>query len=282
MDSISPSQARSGSPIAVSPARPSHVLLLGRVFTALLATAGTTSVLSTLSFIVYLALPTASGQPRTHFTLFYGIGIGGLAVAEACQILGVVILIAQWVSRNNVEKKPRELAVLLFSLIPYMVLVIFLITLFVYLRDRRQDRSSERTQEAAQELKERVVDTLIDAGANTSNSLAGSPTSAARASAGRISTRPSLHEAVRRVVGPSTSKNISDSTRGLMAFTAVALVISAVATAGVVLPAKGLAPSNQVGRRHCLLLQVIGLLSTPIALLLVQDFFAVVRPTSPG
>jgi hypothetical protein len=204
----------------------------------LLVIAAITSVVSTLAFVGYLLLPTlAGGQPRTHFTALYAVGISGLIVAEVCQLLGVVTLLAQWASRINVEKKPKELAVLLVSLIPYMVVIIFLITLVVYLRARRHDRASERTREAAQELKEQVVDTLIDAGANTTNTAAGSPTAAPSGRAPHLApARSTLHDAVRQVVGPATGQSISRLPSGLLAFTAAALLLSTAATAGVVVP----------------------------------------------
>jgi hypothetical protein len=210
----------------------------------LLMLAAATSVLSTMSFIGYLVIPAVTTQSRTHYTFLYGTGITGLVIAEVCQILGVVLLIVQWLSRSTARKSPRELVVLLASLIPYMVAVICLITLIVYLRARRQDPTSERTQEAAQELKEQAVDTFIDAAANAASSAAGTPVAA------HPSSRHTMQDAVSRVVGPSTGKSISDSTHVLVAFTAIALVASAVTTAGVVVPAKGLAPLQAAPVAH--------------------------------
>jgi hypothetical protein len=255
MDSPSPSPAPAASPVPVSPAPPQRTWPLGRIFSVLLLIATVTSVLSTLAFIGYLALPAFSGQPRSHFTLLYGAGIAGLTIAEACQILGVVTLLVRWISPENVEKKWKELAVLIISLIPYMVAIIFLITLVVYLRARRQNPTSEQAAEAAEDLKDQTVNTFIDAAANKSNAMAASPTTpAARPSVARLSARPSMRDAVSQVVGPSTGRNVSDSAQGLLGFTAAALVISAIATAGVVLPAKGLAPLQpsqaSVSSRH--------------------------------
>jgi hypothetical protein len=210
----------------------------------LLMLAAATSVLSTIAFIGYLVIPAVTTQSRTHYTFLYGAGITGLVIAEVCQILGVVLLIVQWLSRSTIRKSPRELLILLASLIPYMVAVICLITLIVYLRARRRDPASERTQEAAQELKEQAADTYIDAGANAASSAAGTPVSA------HPSSRHTMQDAVRRVVGPSTGKSISDSTHVLVAFTAVALIASAATTAGVVVPAHGLAPLQAAPVAH--------------------------------
>lgn len=235
MNSPSPLPASRG-PQVTAVTRPASAPALGRLFSVLLMLAAATSVLSTIAFIGYLVIPAVTTQSRTHYTLLYETGITGLVIAEVCQILGVVLLIVQWLSRSTIRKSPRELLVLLVSLIPYMVAVICLITLIVYLRARRHDPTSERTQEAAQELKEQAADTFIDAGANVASSAAGTPVSAPPSS------RHTMQDAVRRVVGPSTGKSISDSTHVLVAFTAVALIASAVTTVGVVVPAKGLAP----------------------------------------
>jgi hypothetical protein len=235
MDSIAPHPASQGPQVNVA-TRPAKAPALGGLFSALLMLAAATSVLSTIAFIVYLVLPVFTRQSQTQYTFLYGIGIVGLAIAEVSQILGAVLLIGLWLSSSSVQKTPKELVVLLLSLIPYMVAVVCLITLIIYLRDRRQDSASERTQEAAQELKERAADTLIDAGANMTGSAAG------RVASTQLSSRRTMQDAVTRVVGPSTGKTIADSTRGLVAFTAVVLVASAVTTAGVVLPAHGLAP----------------------------------------
>jgi hypothetical protein len=64
------------------------------------------------------------------------------------------------------------------------------------------------------------------------------PASAMRPSAGR----PSMQEAVRQVFGPSTEHTVSHAASGLLAFSMIALLVSAVATAGVVLPSHGFAP----------------------------------------
>jgi hypothetical protein len=202
--------------------------------------AAATSVLSTLAFIGYLVIPAITTQSRTHYTFLYGTGITGLVIAEVCQILGVVLLMVQWLSRSTIRKSPRELLILLASLIPYVVAVICLITLIDYLRARRHDPTSERTKQAAKEVKERAVDTFIDAGANVASSAASS--AASMPVSVPLSSHHTMQDAVSRVVGPSTGKRISDSPHVLVAFTAVALIASAVTTAGVVMPANGLAP----------------------------------------
>jgi hypothetical protein len=205
--------------------------------------AAASSVLSTLAFVGYLLLPHVTSQPRTHYTLLYGVGIAGLVIAEACQLLGVVTLIGQWISHTNPQKKPKELAILLLSLIPYMAVVIFLIILVVYLRTQRQDPTSEKTRDAACELKKQAVDTIIDVGAEASHSQAES--SAAPASnrgATQHANRSSLQQAVSRVVGPSTGKTVSNVAQGFVVFTFVAFMVATVAIAGVVLPAHRLAP----------------------------------------
>ncbi len=47
---------------------------------------------------------------------------------------------------------------------------------------------------------------------------------------------------MRRVIGPSTERSLSDAAQGMVALCLVALLLSTVATASVVVPAQGLAP----------------------------------------
>ncbi len=214
--------------------QPLFLTRLPRVFSTLLLVATVTSVISTLAFIGYLLIPLLGDQPRAHFAGLYGVGIGGLIIAEACQILGVATLLVQWIGRIDVAKKPRELVVLLLSLIPYMVIVIFLITLVIYLRARRVDRDSERTRDAGQELREQAVDTLIDAGANISSKAASSPASQVG--------RKSMQDTISRTVGPVAGENFSLMANGLVVFILSALLLSTVASVGIVIPSKGFAP----------------------------------------
>ena len=241
MTPMIPSPAGQGIPVHV-PSCPVKPTRLERLFSVLMTVAAVSSVLSTLAFVGYLLLPQVTSQPRAHYVFLYGVGIAGLVIAEICQVLGVATLIGQWASHTNPQKKPKELAILLLSLIPYMAVVIFLIILVVYLRTRWQDSTSEKTREAAHELKKQAVDTIIDVGAAVSSSEAQSPAaSVSNRGATHHSTRSSLQQAVSRVVGPSTGKTASDVAQGIVVFTVVAFLVATVATAGVVLPGKGLA-----------------------------------------
>src|SRR5262245_52766601 len=83
---------------------------LPRIFSTLLAVAAVVSILSTLAFLGYLFLPGLTGaHGRTAFSALYAVGLLGLGVAEGAQVLGVVTLIGQWLSRAKVQKQPREL-----------------------------------------------------------------------------------------------------------------------------------------------------------------------------
>src|SRR6185312_2086353 len=84
-------------------------LALPRVFIFLLLTATILSVISMLSFVAYIIFHSAA---HTQYAILYTMGIAGLAVAEVCQIAGIVVLILLWLSKQNTEKKPREIAVL--------------------------------------------------------------------------------------------------------------------------------------------------------------------------
>lgn len=223
---------------------PKPPLTATRLFTRILLVATIASILSTIAFIVYLFSPRLTATQRTHADLLYVAGLIGLAVAEACQLLGILILIGQWASRKNTERKLREILILLISLIPYMVVVLFVLTLIVYLRARRQDPTSERTRQAKQELKEQTVDTLIDAGTNRSSSMAGSQAQVATSAS---AARPTLRDAVRRVVGPSTQRNFSEAGNGLVAFTMFALLLATIASAGAVTPLKRLISQQASG-----------------------------------
>lgn len=219
----------------VSPSSPS------RLFSIALLVATISSVGSTLCFIAYVLVRIFSGAAQqSHFSVLYPIGVIGLLVAEGCQILGVVVLIGQWFSRNAQERKPRELLVLMLSLIPYVPVILFVITLIVYLRARWQDPSSARTQRATQDLKQQTADTAIGLGSQQAQSAAGTPAVQSTQPMVRPTARPTLRDAVRQVVGPSTGDQIAQTANGLLAFTMIALVISMVASVGVGLPAQAL------------------------------------------
>ncbi|GEM_PF-1293186 len=216
-----------------------------QVFKYLLLTATILSVLSMLAFLAYLFLPDVTRvSAQAHYAFLYAIGITGLAIAEACQIGGIVILIAQWFSKQNTEKKPREIAVLLISLIPYMVILVFLVTLGVYVYLRVRARAPERQQEARQELKEQAVDALIDFGANTSSSSASSGQAVTPP---RHAPVPAMKDAVRQIIGPTAEKSVSGLSNGLLVSTVVVLTVSTIAMGGVVVPqafSHGLGRSN--------------------------------------
>jgi hypothetical protein len=132
------------------------------------------SILSTLCFIVYLLTPRIPALRHMPVSPLYTLGLIGLGGAEACQILGIFVLIGQWAVRKTAQRKLRELIVLLASLIPFAVIVIFVLTVIAYLRARRQAPASERAKQAKQEVKGQAVNTLVDAAANTTSSAAGS------------------------------------------------------------------------------------------------------------
>lgn len=207
---------------------------LPRVFIFLLLAATILSVISMLSFLAYILIPTIThSASQAQYSLLYAIGMAGLAVAEACQIGGIVVLIVQWFSKQNTEKKPREIAVLVISLIPYMVILVFLVTLVVYLYLRRQASSPERQLEARQELKEQAVDTIIDYGANLSNSSA---TLAQVVMLAHKAAAPAMKDVIRQVDGPSAAKSVSGVSNGLLVSTDVVLIASTVALGSVALP----------------------------------------------
>ena len=216
-----------------------------RIFRRLLLIATTVSILSTVAFILYVFLPHFTQVQPTQRRLLYLVGLIGLAVAEACQLLGILALIGRWASHYNTERRLREILVLIISLVPYVVIAIFLYTLYTYLRARRQDPASEQTSQAKQELKEQAVDTVIGQGANRSSSLAGSQPQGAPSSslsaAPAAAARPTLRDTVGKVVGPSTQGGLSDAGNRLVALTMIGLALSTVVTLGVVVPAGGLA-----------------------------------------
>jgi hypothetical protein len=208
-------------------------------------------VVSTLGFLGYLVLPMLPGaQPRAQYAPLYAVGAAGVLVAEGYQILGVLVLLGYWFIRSNVQKKPKELVVLLVSLIPYMVVVLVGITLVVYVRARRQSRFSVRTQAAGKALREQVADTLIDAGSNATSSTAGSapvpgipapgvPAVATPAVATQgvpIVGWATMRDAIQQVVGPATGKTVSEAATGLVGVTMGTLLLSTVATVGVAVP----------------------------------------------
>lgn len=239
-----------------------------RLLAVLLVLATLTSLASTATFLAYLLLPLATPVARTALTGLYMVGITGLWIAEACQILGVLLLISLWVTHTYAPRRLRELVVLLLSLIPYMPVLIFLVTFYAYLRLRRaQPRLAPQRQQATQDLKDQAADTFVDAASNASSSSAAAaspaapPAAAPRSSGGsgpgtvsglgrsvpeampattasalpRPGTpRSRAQEAIRRVVGPSTSQVLSGAANVLAAVALVALLLSAAATATTV------------------------------------------------
>jgi hypothetical protein len=249
-----------------------------RLLAVLLVLATLTSLASTAAFLAYLLLPLATPVARTAYTGLYTVGITGLGIAEACQILGVLLLLSLWVTRTYAPRRLRELVVLLLSLIPYMPVLIFVVTLYAYLRLRRsQPPLAPQRQQAAQDLKDQAADTFVDSASNVSSSSAAAathaaaPRSAGGSGAGTVpglgpsvpeaipattasaqprpgAPRSRAQEAIRRVVGPSTSQVLSGAANTLAAVALVALLLSAAATAttvavaGVTLP--GGSPSS--------------------------------------
>ncbi|HEX6818869.1 MAG TPA: hypothetical protein VF120_10875 [Ktedonobacterales bacterium] len=211
-----------------------------RLFRRLLLVATVASIVSTVAFVLYVLAPRATAAQLAHAHPYYLAGLVGLAIAEACQILGILVLIGHWASHYNTERRLREILILIVALIPYMVVVIFLWTLIVYLRARRHDPASKDTQQAKQELKEETVNTLIDAGTNRSSALAGSQAPVVSVTPAR----PTLGDTVGRVIGPSTRRNFSEAGNWLVSFTMVAVVLATVATLGAVTPLNRLAANN--------------------------------------
>ncbi|MGH2486193.1 MAG: virginiamycin B lyase family protein, partial [Ktedonobacterales bacterium] len=189
-------------------------------------------------FVVYVFTPRVTAAQQSHAHPYYLAGLIGLAVAEVCQLLGILVLIGHWASHYNTERRFREILILIISLIPFMVVVIFLYTLFSYLRARRQNPTAEWTRQAKQELKEQTVDTLIDAWSNRGSAMAGGQVPASPAAAPASVARPTMRDTVRRVVGPSTQRSLSDAGNGLVTFTMIAVVLATIATLGAVTPAK--------------------------------------------
>jgi hypothetical protein len=208
--------------------------LAPHVPSALLWLATATSVVSSLAFLGYLLVPALLGAPgRSQLTALYLVGLLGLAAAELCQVLGIHVLIGQWLAGTNTTKQFRELLVLLLCLIPYVVVAIFLVTLIVYVRTRAQDPASQRTKAAGQKLQERGLDTLV---------AEGSEVTGTQANAAAAQARPTLQDAVRRVIGPATARSVSSSTQAVLALSLGALLLSTVVSVGVVVPAHVLAP----------------------------------------
>jgi hypothetical protein len=324
----------------------------------LLIAATITSWLAALAFVGYALLPMFANGPRSHFTGPYVVGLGSLAVAEVCQIIFLLVLIAQWFSPSNPQKKVREVVVLTVALVfPPLLWVMMLITLVVYLSARRQDRASRRTQEAREQFQGVRIDARIHHGpqwAQDLANLAAPPSAGASSAAGPTSGvsspglalapsaapatapaaptgpvagagaypvvpapgvipgpgaapspapypgagmypsapyrgatpypgsapylgapaptslspgtgsypgaaypgagaypapaarstvgQPRFKDAVRQVFGPSTGKSLSETANGVVAIAMVAVVCSAIASAGVVIPSKVLAP----------------------------------------
>jgi hypothetical protein len=154
-------------------------------------------------------------------SILYGAGVAGLALAEACQILGVVTLIILWFTGHNRNKKPREILVLLLSLIPFMVIIVFLVTFIVYLNARRQRASVERRKELVEEMKEEAVDTFVHYSANVTSNVASALHSqkAPRASG--------VERAVSRVVGPATGKTVAEHANTVLTTLATLLILTA-------------------------------------------------------
>ncbi|MGH2484674.1 MAG: virginiamycin B lyase family protein, partial [Ktedonobacterales bacterium] len=211
-------------------------------------------------FVVYVVTPHATEAQQSHAHPYYLAGLIGLAVAEACQLLGILVLIGHWASHFNTERRFREIFILLVSLVPYVVIVVFACVLITYLRARRQDPTSERTRQAKQELKEQTVDTLIDQSSTRGSALANSPAPApprslaASASVARPPhpprpPRPTMRDAVRRVVGPSTQRSVSDAGGRLAVLTMSAVLLATIATLGAISPLNRVTSNPAPGAR---------------------------------
>src|SRR5215471_13131794 len=103
-------------PSAPPAAAPTRLSISPRVSSVLLIAATIISVLATLAFVGYALLPVFAHATRSHFTALYVVGLGSVAVAEVCQILFLLVLITQWFSPTNPQKKVREVVVLAVAL----------------------------------------------------------------------------------------------------------------------------------------------------------------------
>lgn len=198
------------------------------------------SILSTIAFVVYVFTPRATAAQQSHAHPYFLAGLIGLAISEVCQLLGILVLIGHWASHFNTEKRLREILILIASLFPGVIIVVFLWTLIVYLRARRKDPASEQTKQAKEDLKDKPLDTIVDLSANKSQSLAAGVAQQPPAPPAGRATRPTLRDTVRRVIGPSTERSVSEVGGGLVTFTMIALVLAVIATLGAVTPVKNL------------------------------------------
>jgi hypothetical protein len=95
------------------PASPTQLLSTSpRAASALLIVATITSVLATLALGGYALLPVVANAHRSHYTALYAVWLVSKAVAEGCQILFLLVLIALWFSPRNPQKKVREMVAL--------------------------------------------------------------------------------------------------------------------------------------------------------------------------
>lgn len=231
-----PTASDAPAPPSPSPAHGQQVAPRPRVFRNLLALATIASILSTIAFVTYLFSPRGTEAQRAQVHPLYLAGLIGLALAEGCQLLAILALIARWASHDNTERRLREIVMLLLSLIPYMVIVILLVTVIVYLRARRQDPASERTREARQKLKDQAADTLVAEGSHQSGAAASAQARAPLPPNAATSARPTLRDTVRRVVGPSTQRSFSEAGDWLVTVAMIAVVLATIATLGAVTP----------------------------------------------
>lgn len=212
-------------------------LPLPRLFSRLLVGATIASIFSVIVFITYVLIGVFAGAHAQSQAMFlYTSGIVGLIVAEVRQILSIVTLVVQWVASKKLDKKPREIAVLILSLIPFMVIVVLLATVVVYLNERRKQVRPERRKELEEEAKEVGIDTLIDAGTNSLSSMASNGPSVTTATKPVLSLRQmqTLH-AIHRVVGPTAATNVAGLPNGLLPLVSVALVATVLTTGSVAL-----------------------------------------------
>lgn len=220
-----------------------------RLLKRLLLIATCVSLVSAASFIAYLVIPhVVSSQRGKHIPWLFVGGLVGLAISELCQFVGVFVLIWQWGWRERTRKKFREIVVLLVALFPYMVIVLFVMTLVVFLRARREDPASRAAQDARDHLKDKATNMIVDEVANTSQSavagVANLPRALPPVAPGGRPPRFTMREAVGRVVGPSTQRSLSDAGGGLAGVTMAAVVLATVATLGALSPLSRLTPAK--------------------------------------
>lgn len=244
------------APVAVAPgSAPTPPLLAStRLLKRLLLVALCVSLVSAGSFIAYLVIPHAvSSQRHHHIHALFLAGLIGLAAAMTCQFVGVFVLLWQWAARERTWRKFGEFWVLLISLVPYVIIGVFLVTLIIYLRARSKDPLSKDTREAKEDLKDKTTDMIVDEVASRSKSAATAvaqqaPMGARSIAPGARPPRMTMREAVGRVVGPSTQRSLSDAGGGLAGVTMVAVVLATIATLGALSPLSRVASATTLAR----------------------------------